>query len=105
MIGLGCWLVETGIRGGQRIRICGDEARVVAATAPVQRARRRGSRRSGVRGHPPRTDDATAAGILKALSAGTSALQNAEGLVDVMPELLRRLGSAVDVSRAYLFDV
>ena len=60
---------------------------------------------SGVREHPPRTDDATAAGILKALSAGTSALLNAEGLVDVMPELLRRLGSAVDVSRAYLFDV
>lgn len=43
--------------------------------------------------------------ILKALSDGTSAILNAEHLADAMPELLKRLGSAAAVSRAYMFEV
>ena len=53
----------------------------------------------------PGVEGVAAADILKALSVGTSALLNAECLADAMPELLCRLGTAVDVSRAYLFDV
>ena len=55
--------------------------------------------------NPSRTESLTAAGILEVLSAGATALLNAEDLSDVMPDLLRRLGNAVGVSRAYLFDV
>lgn len=53
----------------------------------------------------PSTSGAGVAGVLKALSIGVGALVNAESLADAMPELLRRLGKSVGVSRAYLFEV